>query len=335
MVWGSLLDDGILAPITSIAPSTTSAAMTTYWTSTSPYAHGITGYEMWLKQYGMVVNSILHSPMSFKSGGAGILEKAGFTPEEFLPVSPLDVHLLAHGIEPHVFQHYSIINSGLSQMFFGEVKRHGIASPADLWHSILELWQQPTSEKTFAWAYWSIVDGMSHQNGPDDPRIRSEFFSFSRDFEDIFLSHLTAEQRKGTLVILTADHGQIETDKLDPHYELRNHPEFLDLLHIHPTGENRLAFLHVQPGKIDAVRNYVEDAWPGQFTLMDSLDAAKKGLFGPGEMHPDLPNRIGDLTAVANGEAFWWWGDNPNPIIGRHGGLGAQEMLVPFLAARL
>ena len=335
MVWGKLMADGVLAPLTSICPSTTSAAMTTYWTATSPYAHGITGYEMWLKEYGMVVNSILHTPMSFKTGGVGLLENAGFDPEEFLPVPPLDTHLAEFGIEAHAFQHYSIINSGLSQMFFRDAKRHGIASPADLWHSMLDLWQQPTDKKTFAWAYWSIVDSMSHSYGPDDPRNRSEFASFSRDFEEIFLNQLSAEQRKGTLVILTADHGQIETDRYDLHYELRNHPEFLEMLHIRPTGENRLAFLHVKPGKIEAVKQYVEHAWPGQFTLLDSLDAAEKGLFGPGEMHPDLPNRIGDLTAVANGEAFWWWGDRANPISGRHGGLGAQEMLVPFLAARL
>jgi hypothetical protein len=335
MVWGKLADDGILAPLTSISPSTTSAAMTTYWTSTSPYAHGITGYEMWLKEYGIVANSILHTPMSFKSGGIGLLENAGFSAEEFLPVTPLDAHMAQHGIEAHVFQHYTIINSGLSQMFFHEAKRHGISSAADLWHSILELWQQPSNQKVFAWAYWSIVDSLSHLHGPDDPRNASEFTSFSRDFEEIFLKQLSPEEKEGTLLILTADHGQIHTDRRDPHYELRNHPEFLDLLHIRPTGENRLAFLHVQPGKTNAVKNYVEETWPGQFSLLDSQEAAQKGLFGPGEMHPDLPNRIGDLTAVANGDAFWWWGDRANPISGRHGGLGAQEMLVPFLAARL
>ena len=281
MIWGKLADDGILAPLTSIAPSTTSAAITTYWTGTSPYAHGITGYEMWLKKYGIVANSILHTPMSFKTGGTGVLENAGFDPEEFLPVSPMDVHMSNHGIEAHAFQHYSIINSGLSQMFFRDAKRHGIASPADLWHSMLDLWRQPTESRTFAWAYWSIVDSMSHSYGPDDPRIRSEFVYFSQIFEEIFLNQLSTEEKEGTLVILTADHGQIQTDQHDPHYELRNHPEFLEMLHIHPTGENRLAFLHIQPGKIDAVKNMWKIIWPGQFTLLESLDAAEKGSLRP------------------------------------------------------
>jgi len=68
MIWNQLAADGVLASLTSIAPSTTSAALTTYWTSAPARVHGITGYEMWLKEYGMVVNSIMHTPMSFRGG---------------------------------------------------------------------------------------------------------------------------------------------------------------------------------------------------------------------------------------------------------------------------
>jgi hypothetical protein len=30
-----------------------------------------------------------------------------------------------------------------------------------------------------------------------------------------------------------------------------------------------------------------------------------------------------------------WWANKENPLIGRHGGLSSEEMLVPLLAARL
>lgn len=30
-----------------------------------------------------------------------------------------------------------------------------------------------------------------------------------------------------------------------------------------------------------------------------------------------------------------WWSEKENLLIGRHGGLSADEMLVPFLAVRL
>ena len=335
MVLNRLAADGVLAALTSITPSTTSAALTTYWTAAPARMHGITGYEMWLKEYGMVVNSIMHTPMSFRGGGIGSLEHAGFSPETFLPVQALGPHLAGHGVEAHVFQHYSIIDSGLSKMFFNETIRHGCGGAVDMWYQAQQLWASHQDGKLLAWVYWPDVDSLSHYHGPDDPRTQYEFSAFSQTFEKLFLDRLSAEARRGTTVILTADHGQITTNKLDGHYDLNNHPELTRRLHILPTGENRLAFLHVRPGQTEAVREYVERTWPNQFTLLESAYAVEKGLFGPGERHPGLLDRVGDLTAVARGTAFWWWGNKPNPIIGRHGGLSADEMVVPFLAARL
>ena len=96
-IWQSLMQDGLLAPLTSITPSTTSAALTTLWTGQSPSAHGVMGYTMLLKEYGVVANMILHSPLTFQ-GDVGTLAKAGFDPEAFLPLPTLGPHLRQHGI---------------------------------------------------------------------------------------------------------------------------------------------------------------------------------------------------------------------------------------------
>ncbi len=334
MIWNRLADQGVLAPVTSISPSTTSAAITTYWTATAPATHGVVGYETWLKEYGVVANMIAHRPITFYGSPAGILADAGFNPATFLPVDPLGPHLAANGVEAHAFQHYTIIDSGLSQMFFNQVTSHSTSTAADLWVTAREVWEQNPDKKLYAWAYWPDVDGLSHFYGPDNERNPAEFSAFSYAFEHQFLNKLSADQLKDTVVILTADHGQLLTNNKDPHYELRNHPDFTRRLHMLPTGENRLAILHVKPGQMEAVREYVERTWPNQFTLLESAYAVEKGLFGPGPNHPDLLSRVGDLIAVSHGRAYWWWSHKPNPITGRHGGLGAEEMLVPFLAAR-
>jgi hypothetical protein len=69
--------------------------------------------------------------------------------------------------------------------------------------------------------------------------------------------------------------------------------------------------------------------------LLDSSHALEKGLLGPGEPYKRLPERLGELIAIAHNDAYWWWAAKENPITGRHGGLSPDEMLVPFLAARL
>ncbi len=334
-IWHQFIRQGVLAPLTSITPSTTSAALTSYWTAAAPRSHGIVGYEGWLKEYGIVANMISHKPITYQSGRAGSLEEAGFSAETFLPVDPIGYHLSKYGVELHAFQHYSIIHSGLSRMFLKEVKKHGTSTAVDLWVSVRKVWEQNTSQKLFTWVYWPDVDSLSHLHGPDDERTEAEFSAFSQTFERMFLNKLKANQLEDTLVILTADHGQIHTEKEDSHYDLRNHPDFTRRLHMLPTGENRLAFLYIKPGQVEAVREYIERTWPNQFVLLESAYAIEKGLFGPGEQHPKLLDRTGDMVALARGQSFWWWGTHPNPIYGRHGGLSPEEMIVPFLAAKL
>ena len=334
-VWKRLLPDGVLAPISSITPSTTSAALTTYWTGKPATMHGIVGYETWLKEYGIVSNMISHKPINFWGGHDGSLSLAGFDAETFVPVPTLGPHLVAHGVQPHAFQNYTIINSGLSSMYFGDVEKHATSTAVDLWIGVREAWEKAGDEKMYAWVYWSDVDGLSHYAGPDSERAEGEFANFSMAFEEYFLDKLSAEQLEDTVIILAADHGQITTDNQDEHYNLSNHPEFTRRLHMMPTGENRLAFLYIKPGQVEAVREYVQRTWPDQFILLESADAVEKGLFGPGENHPNLLERTGDLIAVATGDAYWWWGNKVNPLVGRHGGLSQEEMIVPFFAVRL
>jgi hypothetical protein len=332
-IWKQLSRDGLLSPLTSIVPSTTSAALTSLWTGRPAAAHGITGYEMWLKEYGVVANTILHTPSAFQNDADG-LERAGFKAEEFLSTPTLGPHLTSQGVKPYILMHKSIAHSGLSRMLFQGTDFQAFYSAADLWINLRYLLDSKPGEKLYAWVYWSEVDHFGHIYGPDDERTAAEFSNFSLAFERLFLSHLSPAARHKTLLILTADHGQITTPS-NPHYELRNHPNFLRRLHMYPTGENRLAYLYVRPGQYEAVREYIERVWPNQFILLESAYALEKGLFGPGDVHVSLFDRLGDLCILARQDAYLWWAAKDNPLAGRHGGMSSDEMLVPFLAVPL
>jgi len=331
--WPFMLDEGILAALTSITPSTTSAALTSLWTGRAPFEHGILGYEMWLKEYGIVANTILHSPIAYQ-GQVGSLSHAGFSPENFMTLPTLGTHLASHGVSAYAFQHYTIARSGLSRMFFNDVDVHSFSTAADLWIDLRQLIEDKRDDRLYTWVYWGQIDYLSHFHGPDDERPAAEFHLFSEAMERNFLDQLSLEERQDTLLILTADHGQIGTVQ-DPHYELRNHPELTKCLHILPSGENRLAYLFVRPGRSEQVMEYISANWPGKFAIVDPLQAAARGLFGSGSQHPALDDRLGDYMLVALNDAYLWWTNKNNILIGRHGGLHPEEMLVPFLATRL
>jgi hypothetical protein len=291
------------------------------------------GYELWLKEYGVVANMIQHSPFSIQ-GATGSLERAGFDPELELPAPTLGTHLVSHGIPSYAYQHFSIANSGLSRMFLKDTTIHPYSTPTDLWISLREQLENDPGEPVFIWAYWGAIDYMAHNYGPDHGRCAAEFANFTVAFEDNFLQPLTPNARKDTLVVLIADHGQITTPK-DPFYNLKNHPNLARRLHILPTGENRVMYLFIRPGQTEAVREYISRTFPNQFVQLDPQYAVENGLFGPGSPNPRLGDRIGDLILLARGNSYLWWAPKDNPIIGRHGGLSEDEMLVPFFAIHL
>jgi len=328
-----LVRRGTLGALTSVVPSTTSAALTSLWTGRSPAEHGVLGYEVFLKEYGLVANMITHAPASY-DGEVGSLQHAGFDPESFLPVPTIGPHLSAAGIESHAFLHEKIAGSGLSKMHYPEVESHAFEGLSDLWTSMRHLLEADSDSRRYVWAYFGDVDYLAHQYGPNDDRVSARFEQFIRSLQAEFVEGLDSEAAKDTVLILMADHGQVTTRR-DPHFELRNHPDMARRLHMLPSGENRLAYLYPKPGQMEAVEEYITRTWPRMFRVMPSRHALEAGLFGPGQPAKPTRNRIGDRLAIAQSNGYLWWAAKENPLLGRHGSVTPDEMLVPILMIRL
>lgn len=326
-------NEALLAPLTSIAPSTTSSALTTMWTGCSPAEHGFVGYELFLKEFGVVTNMITFSPMS-AGDGPDLLTASGVEPEAMLGVSRLGEHMSAAGVEVHAFIERKFVNSPLSRMHFTGANVHGYADLMDLGGRVAALMQSPMDGRRFIWVYFSAVDTLGHRFGPADRQVHSAYVEILRSLRQFLEQKLSSSGREGSLLLLLADHGQIHTPK-NPHFDLSQHPGLTRRLHMMPTGEHRLTYLYIRPGQTEAVREYIDRTWPGVFWLMPSSHALKNGLFGPGAPERRTIERLGDWTAAASGQAYLWWAASENKLLGRHGGFTRQEMLVPLLAVRL
>jgi hypothetical protein len=328
-----LVANGLLAPLTSVVPSTTTAALTTLWTGRSPAEHGILGYELLLREYGLIANMITFAPAAFDSQ-RGLLERAGVRPRSLLPVPTFGSRLAQNGVEAHAFIGNAIRGSGLSRMHYAEAELHGFGSPADLWHSVRLLVERAPEGRRFVWAYYSGVDALSHVYGPDSDRVQVEYESFARSLVDLFVHSLDGRAARDVVLLLLADHGQVATP-IRPKHQLATHPNLARRLHLAPTGESRLPYLYLRPGQAEAVDDYFVRAWPGNFEVLDSDHALRAGLFGPGTPCDQAAARLGDRIVVSRDSAYLWWADKPDTLLGRHGSLTADEMIVPLLALRL
>ncbi len=70
--------------------------------------------------------------------------------------------------------------------------------------------------------------------------------------------------------------------------------------------------------------------------MCTASDAFAAGLFGDGPPSADARSRVGDVIVAPkrNGTLYYGYPREHLEFVGRHGGLSAEEMLVPLLLAR-
>jgi hypothetical protein len=208
------------------------------------------------------------------------------------------------------------------------------------YQSLQQLWSLATNlkadqgnAKTYTYIYWGELDTLSHQVGPQDPQLAGKWNDFAVGLAR-FIHACRNPASSDTLLILTADHGQIPTEILAD-YELRSHPGLISHLIMSPSGEGRLPFLFIKPGHAGAIADYLASHWDSRFQLLPSEKVLASGLLGNAEPYQGTIERLGQYVVFPKGNAYWWWVNKENRLRGRHGGLSRQEMLVPFFAMEI
>lgn len=327
--WSRFLADSVFIPLTSTVPSTTSSALTTLWTGKFPAEHGLIGYELFLKEFGLIANMISHRVPAFNPESVD-LKAAGFDPSNALPSTTIGEHLYKNNIIVNAYQHQTIAFSGLSEMLLKKTQRFSFNETDDLWDLVYLNLINQRNRSTYSYIYWSTLDTLSHLRGPNRSELLSEWFCFAETIQN-FLIRIIKSQLPPTLFLICADHGQIATD-INQDFDLNNHPDFLSHLVMPPTGESRLPIIFSKYGHVDFIQQYLSSHWDNQFSILPSASVLQSGLLGPKTPHPTTLDRIGDHIIFPSGNAYWWWVRKENQLLGRHGGLSSQEMLVPFFA---
>ncbi len=330
--WSNLPADSILTPLTSVIPSTTATALVSLWTGALPAEHGVVGYELFLKEYGILTNMITLQPAVYSEGNA-TLRLAGFNPETFLPVPSIGRVLSEQGVGVQVLLHRSIARSSLSQMLYAGAEVFPVGSLGDLFVTLEQLVTRQTPYPRYIHAYWGAVDEAMHRFSPTDPRAWREWLMFTQQF-DLFFRQVHRQSRGKTLLLFAADHGHIPTPRR-VEFEVRRHPRLMECLTMVPSGEARLPFAFVRAGKEQAFQEAVADIWNGRFDVMPAAEFVRAGWLGNTEPHPCLWDRIGDFVILPPEGDYWYFGLKENTLLGRHGGVSRAEMLIPLLGVTL
>jgi hypothetical protein len=333
-----LTQAGRLVPLTSVFPSTTVAALTTLWTGRTPLDHGFLGTKLLLGEQGLLANMLALGPAAHRKPGE--LLDWGWSPEEFVTVPSLGQQLAANGVQTIAHTHLPFIGGGLTQVFLrGMASIRGHVDFSDMWINLRHALSRRSSSKgpLFVSGYWGGIDNTAHVYGPEGQPFQTAMRHMDRSLAEDFLAPLPAAAREGTLLIITADHGQTVTPP-ERIVHLSDHPDLQRTLLVPPAAEPRAAYLYVRPGQTESLHTYVAEHLANRFLLLETERVLTAGLFGPPngtEPAPEIRARLGDVLLLAQDDSRLLVTKEPVPFHGHHGSLTPEEMLVPLLMVRL
>lgn len=334
-----LTNKGYHSPITSIFPSATPPAANTLVSALSPLEHGLIEWYLYLQEVDSIVQSLPFTPVfeedkvKLKESPKGILfdEKTIFQ------------RLLEKNIPSFTFcsRYYSKSFYNQTSFFGSEVVSY--ETIADLLVSLREKMTQ-TLGKAYFYVYWPAVDHCSHDFGPNSSQVAAELSLLSYMMESEFIQKLDQKSALETGLVLTADHGQIEVnlDKTIYLDEMLNLKESFQISRlgktILPTGSGRDLYLHIKEEKLEEVQEVLKGKLKDWAEVITIDQALKIGLFGPGKIHHQFLNRVGNLLILPSKNNCVWYRYQPEDninLIGQHGGLSREEMVIPLITAKL
>ena len=331
--------EGSVTCITSQFPSTTAAHVTTLYTGLPVGRHGVYEWNVYEPKLDAMI-----TPLIFSYSGdrpPETLQQSGVPAESFLPVNWFIEDLTRHGVVSYLNQFFGFAHSTYSRI----IGRGATVSAHKTFPEALAN-LTPTLQRHKGMAvyflYFGQIDAVCHDYGPASVQVDAEIEACFDALERWFQRD-AASLSPDTLLLLTADHGQVATDPASTLY-LNQQPEFRKLQPmlkttrqgqlLTPGGSCRDMFLLVKEPALDDAHLLVANMVGERGVVRRTADLIEAGYFGPLPVSDVFLGRVGNLVILPyEGEAVWWFEKDrfEQKFRGHHGGLTRGEMEIPLL----
>ena len=194
--------------------------------------------------------------------------------------------------------------------------------------------------RKYIYSYWREPDHMMHEKGCFGRDAKELLGRLEAQVEELCerISESKAVENEciknkpkegdGTLVIVTADHGHIDTKGV----ALIDYPKICECLSRLPSIEPRALNFFVKPGMEEQFVSEFNRSFSEKFRLFTKAEVLENKLFGRGTEHPAFRDMLGDYLAVATGDlCIYNTREEADFFIGAHAGLTAEEMTIPLI----
>ena len=325
----------LIMPLTSTFPSTTTTALTTLTTGLTPLDHGIIGYTMHLKEIGVVLSLTSFAPSAAPESTS--LLQAGLDPSSFLNIESIYTKVKRSGARSLIMTRRLYRESPFTTMLGSDAEIETYVSAFDLSIKLRKIIEQ-AKDRLFLFSYWDGVDISAHIYGPESEESEAELEAFVLSLKTNLIDKIHSRSAKKTALLFLSDHGQVSL-AAEEVLMVSDHPSLVNALHLPPTGDSRAACLYIKPDMREEVQRYVEKYLADLFVVYDVKTLIDEGVFGLGEVKPNLFDHTGDLILLPKRNGAVAYNYRPKSrgfeLRGGHGGLHPREVLVPLICLNL
>ncbi len=306
--------------LTSVFPSTTTAAITTSFTGQAPVEHGLVAWHLYLREFKDVIAPLPYYNREHEEVDRSI---------KFAYPLPIFNKIKA---ESHTIIKKSFYQTPYNEHFCQKPIKWGIRNFNGLLTKIDKAVKYSDNRK-YIYAYWGEYDDFCHHHGKEVPKS----WKHLRELDTKLGTLVKKLKGTDTLLLITADHGHISTSKKRT-IILDKHAHFMECQELPTGGEPRAMFCYVLPQKTPQFEQYVKHHLQKYCTLHTAQELVDKGYFGLFKPHPQLLDRIGDYVLILK-ENYVFKEHPPEKkeelFIGNHSGVSKEEMTIPLIKVRL
>ena len=320
------LNKNLISPITSVFPSTTSAAITSIISGKTPWEHGAIGWTLYFKEFAKNIDYLPNwDSITYKTQNAkkyNIIDYIG-ADNIFNKISNT-----AHDIQQFYLTHKELSqssnilrNSGTAEIIPYQDSKH-------LYKTLNKLILKSNSTRKLIFVYSSSPDNIEHHHGVYADEVEKFIQETDSALEKLSL------QLKGTdtTILISADHGLIDVDK---YFYVNEDVKLFDSMIMPTFPEPRFISFFVKKHKMKQFEEAFQK-YEDKFLLFERDEFLKHKFLGNGKMHPKIDDFIGDYMAIAISDSamksiYMQNGKWKKEFYAHHAGLTEDEMLVPLI----
>ena len=302
--------------ITSVYPSTTTAALTTYYSGKPPYESGWIAWSQYFKEYGRALDMFSHKESylgeSIKNAKIDVFKTIVNYKTIFEQIEEASSNIKAYEITPT----YSD-------------KRGKRSIRADSIDEIVEDIENLCSipDDKFIFVYSDRPDGLLHKYGASSEEAKNFIIETENK-----IKALREKLSEDTIIIISADHGHKDVEKA---YTLLDYPEIQECLIMPASLESRVLTFWVKENMKEEFEKRFNKIFSEEFWLMKKEEFLDKHFLGYGEKHPKIDDFIGDYVALSISSSMirleTFLAEGKPVKKSTHCGLTKEEMEVPVI----